>query len=102
MMASLDVMARLPVVIAAVGALLAAPAAPAGSRSTALESSALQQINQVRRDHGLPAFKLSAKLAAAAAQHSREMGVDGYFGHESVDHSAFWKRLQRWYPSSGW
>jgi uncharacterized protein YkwD len=79
-----------------------APAAFAGGSDTALESSVLQQINQVRRDHGLQPLRLSARLSAAAVQHSNEMGADGYFAHESADHSAFWKRVQRWYPSSGW
>ena len=78
------------------------PAALAGSRDLALESSVVQQINQVRHQHGLPALKLSTRLAAAAAQHTREMGADGYFAHESVDHSAFSKRIARWYPSAGW
>jgi uncharacterized protein YkwD len=79
-----------------------APAALAGVRDTSLESSVLAQINQVRADHGLPPLRPSAKLTAAAQQHTEEMGLDGYFAHESVDHSAFWKRVSRWYPSSGW
>jgi uncharacterized protein YkwD len=80
-------------------ALTVAPAAFAGD--TALESSVFQQINQVRRSHGLPPFTLSTKLAAAAAQHSNEMGADGYFAHESFDHSVFWKRVARWYSPTG-
>jgi uncharacterized protein YkwD len=83
-------------------ALLAAPSALAASRETALESGLLQQINLVRHQHGLQPLSLSAKLAAAALQHTQEMGADGYFAHESFDHSAFWKRVQRFYPSSGW
>jgi len=81
--------------------LTLAPAALAATRETALEANVLQEINQVRRAHGLPPFKLSAKLAAAAAQHSNEMGADGYFAHESANHSAFWKRVARWYPPTG-
>jgi uncharacterized protein YkwD len=87
--------------VVAVLALLIVPAAFAGGRDAALESSVLQRINQVRREHGLQPLRASAKLAAAAAQHSNEMGADGYFAHESVDGSAFWKRVVRWYPSSG-
>jgi uncharacterized protein YkwD len=30
------------------------------------------------------------------------MADQGYFQHESADGSAFWKRLQRFYPSSPW
>jgi uncharacterized protein YkwD len=87
--------------VAVLAALVLVPAAQAGGRDTALETNVLQQINHVRRDHGLQPLKLSAKLAAAAAQHSSEMGADGYFAHESVDHSVFWKRVARWYPSQG-
>jgi uncharacterized protein YkwD len=90
---------RLAVVAAL--ALLVVPSALAGGRDTALESNVLQRINQVRRQHGLQPLRLSANLAAAAAQHSNEMGADGYFAHESVDGSAFWKRVIRWYPSRG-
>jgi uncharacterized protein YkwD len=82
--------------------LTLAPSALAGARDTALESNLFQQVNQLRRSHGLPVFKLSTKLAAAAAQHSTQMGADGYFAHESADHSAFWKRVAHWYPSQGW
>jgi len=82
-------------------ALTVAPAAFAGGRDTALESSVFQQINNVRSSHGLPPFKLSTKLAAAAAQHSNEMGADGYFAHESFDHSVFWKRVAHWYSPAG-
>ena len=82
-------------------ALVFVPAAVAGGRDAALESSVLRQINQVRVQHGRQPLRLSPKLAAAAVQHSNEMGADGYFAHESVDGSAFWKRLARWYPSGG-
>jgi uncharacterized protein YkwD len=83
-------------------ALVLAPSALAGSRNTALEGALLQQINAVRHAHGLQALRPNARLAGAAAQHTNEMGADGYFAHDSFDHSAFWKRIQRWYPSSGW
>jgi uncharacterized protein YkwD len=83
-------------------ALTVTPSALAASRDATLESSLLAQINEVRSEHALPPLKLSAKLAAAAQQHTEEMGADGYFAHESVDHSVFWKRVSRWYPSSGW
>ena len=56
----------------------------------------------MRHDHGLRPLAVSAKLSAAATQHTREMGVDGYFEHESFDKSPFWKRIEKWYPSRGW
>jgi uncharacterized protein YkwD len=99
-----------PRVLPAIAALLVAAAAalapaPAGARSgahlTALESGVLRQINFIRHEHGLAPVHLNARLTAAAAQHSQEMGADGYFEHESVDGSPFWKRVERYYPSAG-
>jgi uncharacterized protein YkwD len=63
-----------------------------------LESGVLQQLNTVRADHGLPALRANAKLAAAADQHSREMADDGYFDHDSVDGTPFATRIAKWYP----
>lgn len=71
------------------------------ARQTALETGLVREINDVRREHGLKPLAASAKLTAAAVQHTREMGVDGYFEHESFDSTAFWKRIERWYPSRG-
>jgi uncharacterized protein YkwD len=82
----------------------AASARPAAQamRDTALEAQLAQQINTVRRSYGLKPLTVSAKLSSAAAAHTREMGADGYFEHESFDSTPFWKRIARWYPSRGW
>jgi uncharacterized protein YkwD len=72
-----------------------------GSLSS-LESGVLQQINTIRRRHGLQPVRLNTELTAAAVSHSREMGSIGYFEHESRDGTAFWKRIKRWYGSSGY
>src|ERR687886_2560335 len=98
--------------------LATAVAAPAGARSgrqarvagptrvssamRALESRVLVDLNRVRAQHGLAPLRSSAKLSAAASQHSREMARVGYFSHNSADGSAFWRRIQRFYPSSGY
>jgi uncharacterized protein YkwD len=91
-------------------ALLGALAAPAAQSSKAgnrvvlssLESGVLSQLNKIRAQHGLQPVKISARLTASAAQHSREMGADGYFAHNSHDGTAFWKRIGRWYGSNGY
>ena len=62
----------------------------------------LSRLNEIRTQHGLQPLKISAQLTAAAAQHSREMGTAGYFQHESHDGTSFWKRIGRWYGSSGY
>ena len=91
---------QLALVVAAVG-LWVVPPSLAEPRSAGLARSVVHEINSVRREHGVGPLVLSAKLSAAARQHTREMGSAGYFEHESVDHSAFSKRLERFYPWRG-
>ena len=55
-------------------------------------------INEFRTAHNLPRLKVSVHLNASARQHSEEMGADGYFDHPSADGTAFWKRIQKYYP----
>ncbi|HZT90751.1 MAG TPA: CAP domain-containing protein [Gaiellaceae bacterium] len=103
------------VALAAIAAVFAAaclvPAAamPAPARAhraanamAVLDQGVLQQLNEIRAQHGLVPLRLSAKLSAAAAQHSREMAADGYFQHNSYDGTAFWKRIQRFYGATGY
>jgi uncharacterized protein YkwD len=78
---------------------LASPRTPAAALSQ-LESSVLVDINAFRVQHGLAKLRLSAQLTAAARAHSQQMAQKGYFAHESADGSVFWRRLQRFYPSS--
>src|SRR4051812_29024343 len=66
------------------------------------EAGVLQQTNETRRPHGLKPVRINPELTAAAESHSREMGSLGYFQHESYDGTAFWKRITRWYGSSGY
>jgi uncharacterized protein YkwD len=79
-----------------------ATAVGVSSQQKALETGLVRAINSIRSEHGLKPLAFSAKLAAAAAQHTREMGTKGYFEHESYDSSEFWKRIERWYPSRAW
>ncbi len=82
----------------------AAPTAPRAAgvtRIAQLETDVLSQLNSVRREHGLVPLTLSKTLSTAANAHTVEMGQMGYFKHESGDGSAFWKRVERFYPSKG-
>ena len=95
-------------VVAAVVAAVAALVAPAAvaERGTArsvtsldaLEGQVLTAINRVRTSRGLAPLRLSKGLGAAADAHSRAMVRGGFFAHESADGSAFWKRVERFYP----
>jgi uncharacterized protein YkwD len=96
-------LAGLIVAVVAIGAPTAFSAgATKQSTPTTLESGVLSQLNGIRKQHGLVPLRLNARLTAAAVQHSREMGADGYFEHASHDGTAFWKRIGRWYTSSGY
>jgi uncharacterized protein YkwD len=67
----------------------------------ALESSVVARMNAVRRSHGLRALRLSRRLRTAAVFHSRDMGRRGYFEHDSITGTPFWRRIERFYPSRG-
>ncbi len=90
--------AVLAAVVTATGAH-AAPSRPAVSLSS-LEQGVLTDINAFRAAHHLSTLRLSASLTAAARSHSQQMETDGYFAHNSFDGTAFWKRIQVFYPSS--
>jgi len=86
------------------GAAVASPAQPRRPAASlnSLERGVLADINAFRTQHKLAPLRLSASLTTAAREHSKEMAEQGYFAHESADGSAFWKRIQRFYPASSW
>ena len=72
------------------------------SATSALEAQVLAHVNATRRQRGLRALRFSASLSRAAESHSRDMARRGYFSHESANGAAFWRRVQRFYPSAGY
>jgi uncharacterized protein YkwD len=100
----------------AVAALLAAPALARGAVESAstvahtssrvtvrplLDEQILVELNRVRVEYHLPLLRPAAGLATSAAEHSREMVDYGFFAHESPGGGAFWRRIARFYSSSG-
>jgi uncharacterized protein YkwD len=90
-------------------ALLAATAAVAVPTAVAQDTnrglaarSVVAAINAVRAQHGLRPLRLVRPLTFAAGQHSSEMGTHGYFSHDSVDGTSFWKRVEGYYGSHGY
>jgi uncharacterized protein YkwD len=69
---------------------------------SSLEAGVLQQLNEIRAQHGLVALKISTPLTASADDHSRQMAADGYFAHNSQDGTVFWKRIRHWYAGTGY
>jgi uncharacterized protein YkwD len=84
--------------------VLPASARPAHARVAVtvatLDEGVLEQLNAIRELHGLVPLRPSAQLTASAVAHSEEMAADGYFEHRSADGTAFWRRIERWYPDS--
>ena len=66
-----------------------------------LENAVVARMNVVRRAHGLRPLRYNARLAAAADFHSKDMAQKGYFEHDSASGTAFWRRIERFYPSRG-
>lgn len=64
-----------------------------------LNHQLIAAVNRFRVDHGLVALHESSALDGSARQHSLEMGRLGYFAHSSYGGTAFWKRIQRFYPA---
>ena len=81
-------------------------ATPAAHRSrvqlSALESQLLGKINLTRGRRGLRPLRLSARLTAAANQHSGSMAEKGYFSHDSANGGSFFKRIASFYTYRGY
>jgi uncharacterized protein YkwD len=75
---------------------------PQSIRLNVLDTALLVQINVVREAHALSPLQRSPSLFVAATQHTKEMGRAGYFAHDSLDHTLFWKRIRRSYPTAGY
>lgn len=74
----------------------------AKSAAAALEEAVLGRINLIRRGRGLRPLRSNSRLGAAAGYHSRDMAQKGYFEHDSANGTAFWRRIERFYPSRGY
>ena len=58
----------------------------------------LALLNDIRHEHGLPAFVASTALRSAAREHSSDMLTRGYFEHNCPKES-FDKRIRRFLKS---
>jgi uncharacterized protein YkwD len=76
----------------------AGQAAGETSYSGSTERSVLSLLNDVRHEHGLPAFVASSALRGAAREHSSDMLTHGYFEHNNPRES-FDKRIRRFLKS---
>ena len=83
---------------------LAQPAAKPSAATTrnailsAYEFEVVRRINAIRAARGRRPLRVSRQLSAAAAFHTNQMGLRGFFEHESANGAEFWKRIERFYP----
>jgi uncharacterized protein YkwD len=93
--------------VALLAGLVAAPVAVPDSstkveRRMSLEAAVVREMNKARVAAGLRPLRSSPSLRTAARGHSRSMLEYGFFGHDSVDGTAFSDRIRRYYSSRGW
>jgi uncharacterized protein YkwD len=90
-------------VVVATGSVAASALATSKSERgvPALNRQVLAAVNRFRVARGRVPLKESGALDRSARQHSLEMGRLGYFGHPSANGTAFWKRIQHYYPAKG-
>jgi uncharacterized protein YkwD len=79
-------------------------ARPTGSAApkallSVLEADIVSRMNAQRGARGLRPLRVSRGLTAAAKYHSNQMGLFGFFEHESRNGAPFWQRVERFYPS---
>jgi uncharacterized protein YkwD len=79
-----------------------ASSASARVNLSALESQLLGKINLTRGRRGLRPLRISARLTAAANQHSASMAAKGYFSHDSANGGSFFKRIASFYSYRGY
>jgi uncharacterized protein YkwD len=69
------------------------------SSLSAYESGIIGRVNALRGARGLRPLRVSRALNAAATYHTTQMGLRGFFEHESANGAPFWRRIERFYPS---
>jgi len=66
---------------------------------SSLEADIVGRMNAQRGARGLRPLRVSRGLTLAAKYHSHQMGLLGFFEHESRNGAPFWKRIERFYPA---
>jgi uncharacterized protein YkwD len=80
-------------------ALPATPTSPLALK--VLGGGVVEELNRVRAARGLRPLRPISSLAASARRHSAQMGARGFFDHNSVDGTPFWRRIERFYGGRG-
>ena len=51
-------------------------------------------VNRERAAHGCPALAVNVAISRAASEHSQDMGVNGYFAHDTPSGVTPWTRME--------
>jgi uncharacterized protein YkwD len=60
----------------------------------AYEADVMEIVNRERAAHGCAALTINLAMTSAAYEHSRDMGVTGYFGHNTPAGVTPWTRME--------
>ena len=79
-------------------------AIPAGPATASAQRDAIDQLNQIRRSHGLAPLRSSLSLHRSSTRYARQMMDRGYFGHGSriAVSSQFGRAGETLALNSGW
>lgn len=69
------------------------PIATSGSFAAQQEADFLSLVNQYRQSKGLSPLSRNGELDAASRAHSKDMAVNRYFSHTSLDGRSPWTRM---------
>ncbi|MGH3090385.1 MAG: CAP domain-containing protein, partial [Rubrobacteraceae bacterium] len=70
-------------------AVLGVPDRAGAQTYDAAELEAVELINAYRQENGLGTLSLSAPLSVASERHSEDMGIYGFFSHDTVESSYY-------------
>jgi uncharacterized protein YkwD len=88
---------RLPIIALVVAVLMTGTAAESGAVDLHRRGRMLRLLNQVRRQHGLPTFRINRELSTSAFRHSRRMARAN-----DLFHTQDLYRLVRSYRATTW
>ena len=88
---------RLPIIALVVAVLVTGTAAESGAEDLQRRDWVLRLLNQVRRQHGLPIFRINREVSTSAFRHSKRMARAGY-----IFHTQDLNRVVRPYEPSMW
>ena len=88
---------RLPIIALVVAVLLTGTARETGAVDLNRRDRMLRLLNQVRRQHGLPAFRINRELSTRAFRHSKRMA-----NANDLFHTQDLYRLVRSYDATAW